>query len=238
MTFGGDGFFTGIDPDNSSRIVQEYVGGSVSGSTDGGRSWTSYDPLLTSPLFSTPFEIDPGNADHMMIGGRNIAQTQSPYQMHCIESTLTPSECSDLGFVTQTGVQYDNWTTVFDLGTVPTTALAGVVAQTVNRQTSALDLLGDAAYVGFCGPCSVFSGLDGFGSRIAPNVSRAQPPAFGQPRGWPRAGAAGLPQRYITSVRIDPRYPTRQRIYVTLRGFSSHSAPPAANGDGTTRIGA
>ena len=237
MIFGGDGFFTGIDPDNSSRIVQEYVNGSVSGSTDGGRSWTSYDPLLTSPLFSTPFEIDPGNADHMMIAGRNIAQTPYPYQIHCIDSTLTPSQCSDLGFVVQTGIQYDNWTTVFDLGTVPTTALEGVVAQTVDRQTSALDLLGDAAYVGFCGPCSVFSGLDGFESGIATNVSGAQPPAFGQSSGWHLAGAAGLPQRYVTSVRIDPSDPTRRRIYVTLGGFSSHWVPPGANGEDTSRIG-
>src|SRR5205085_2129828 len=141
------------------RIVEEYTYGAVNGSTDGGRSWTSYDPLLTAGLFATPFEIDPKNADHMMIGGREVEQTPYPYQIHCIDPTLTPAQCSDLGFVTQTGVQYDNWTLVFDLGTVPSTALEGVVAQTVNRSTSAMDLIGDAAYVGFCGPCSVFSGL-------------------------------------------------------------------------------
>src|SRR5258708_4304551 len=93
MIFGGDGFFAGIDPDNSSRIVEEYAYGSVSGSTDGGRSWTSYDPLLTSPLFSTPFRIEPGNPDHMMIAGRHIAQTPYRYQIHCINATPTPSQC-------------------------------------------------------------------------------------------------------------------------------------------------
>src|SRR5205085_7463056 len=80
MIFGGDGFFTGIDPNSSNRIVEEYTGGVASGTTDGGKTWTSVDPQLTSALFSTPFQVDPTNADHMLTGGRDIQETPFPYE--------------------------------------------------------------------------------------------------------------------------------------------------------------
>ena len=60
MIFGGDGFFTGIDPNNSQRIVEEYANGAVSGTTDGGKTWESYSPGLTNPQFATPMQLDPG----------------------------------------------------------------------------------------------------------------------------------------------------------------------------------
>ena len=38
---------------------EEYMGGDISVTTDGGKNWTSMDPQLTSPQFSTPFMMDP-----------------------------------------------------------------------------------------------------------------------------------------------------------------------------------
>jgi hypothetical protein len=227
MIFGGDGFFTGIDPSNSNRIVEEYTGGVASGTTDGGKTWTSVDPQLTSALFSTPFQIDPTNADHMLTGGRDIQETPFPYEMHCYpDPTVKP--CAF----------YDNWTAVYDLGTAahPGDASASQTSTDRNNQTSADDLRGDYGYVGYCGPCSVFS-YGTFSSGIATNVGGSASPKFLQPDGWHIAAANGLPERYITSVRIDPSDPTGKTVYVTLGGYSSHWIPPGALGEDTSKVG-
>jgi len=227
MIFGGDGFFTGIDPNSSNRIVEEYTGGVASGTTDGGKTWTSVDPQLTSALFSTPFQVDPTNADHMLTGGRDIQETPFPYEQHCYpDPTLKPCAA------------YDNRTAVYDLGTAahPGDASASQTSTDRNNQTSADDLRGDYGYVGYCGPCSVFS-YGTFSSGIATNVGGSASPKFLQSDGWHVAAANGLPERYITSVRIDPTDPTGKTVYVTLGGYSSHWIPPGSYGEDTSKIG-
>ena len=110
MIFGGDGFYTGIDPDNSNRIVEEYANGAVSGTIDGGKTWQSYSPGLTAPQFATPLQVDPGNADHLIIAGREVDETQYVYQGHCYPDPSIPWAACEL---------IDNWNTVFDLGHDP-----------------------------------------------------------------------------------------------------------------------
>src|SRR5581483_11355733 len=83
MIMGGDGFYTGIDPNNSQRIVEEYANGRVAGTTDGGKTWSVFDPQLTSPQFATPLNLDPANADHLQAAGREVMQTPYAYHMHC-----------------------------------------------------------------------------------------------------------------------------------------------------------
>jgi hypothetical protein len=219
MIFGGDGFFTGIDPDNSLKIVEEYALGAVSGTLDGGKSWSSYNPQLTAPQFSTPFQVDPGNAEHMLIAGREIMETPWPYAIHCFpDPAIPPLACQ----------AYDNWTTVFDLGTDPYV--------NKNRSTTANDLRGDYAYAGFCGPCSVFT-YGQFHRGIATNVGGSPPAKWLSGDGWHFAAANGLPERFITSIRIDPSDPTGKTVYVTLGGYSSHWIPPGALGEDTSQIG-
>jgi photosystem II stability/assembly factor-like uncharacterized protein len=228
MTFGGDGFFVAVDPDNSNRQVEEYAYGAISGTLDGGRDWTAYDPQLTSPLFATPFQLDPTNADHLLIGAREVDETQFPYRAHCAPDPSITTAC---GYELPAPGQgsYDNWMTVFELGQVPGT--------TKNRVTSATDLRGDYAYVGYCGSCSAF-GPRGFESGIATNVGGGAAPKFGTSDGWHIAAANGLPERYVTSVRIDPTDPTGRTIYVTLGGYSSHWVPPGAIGEDVSGVGA
>src|SRR5215210_1110021 len=223
MIFGGDGFYTGIDPDNPNRIVEEYTQGVVSGSVDGGKTWTGYSPGLTSALFSTPFEVDPLNADHMIIAGRDVVQTPYPYQAHCYPDPAVP--CQPAGFI-------DNWTEVFNLGTQqhPGDASATQTSTDRNNQNSAIALRGDYAYVGYCGPCSAFT-YGTFFSGIATNVGGSAPAKFLTSDGWHIAAANALPERYITSVRMDPNDPTGKTIYVTLGGYSSHWIPPGALGE-------
>ena len=228
MIFGGDGFYTGIDPDNSNRIVEEYANGAVSGSTDGGKTWQSYSPGLTSPQFATPLQVDPTNPDHLLIAGREIVETQYPYAGHCYPDPSIPWTLCQL---------IDNWTTVFDLGSTSVTLDAGVATVgAVNRSTTADDLRGDYAYAGFCGPCSV-RGTGTFGNGIATNVGGSAPAQFLSEDGWHFASAKGLPNRWITSIRIDPSDPTGKTVYVTLGGFSSHWIPPGALGDTVANVG-
>jgi hypothetical protein len=93
--FGGDGFFTAVDPDNANTAYEEYTGGDIHVTKDGGKTWTDILPdNLTSAQFSTPFQMDPANASHLMIGGRDIEET-----------TSGPDTTSS------------SWTKVYDLGT-------------------------------------------------------------------------------------------------------------------------
>ena len=219
MIFGGDGFYTGIDPNNSQRIVEEYANGAVSGSTDGGKTWSSLNPQLTQPQFATPLTLDPLNADHLQAAGREVMQTPYPYHMHCYpDPTIPDAVCP----------AYDNWTTVYDLGTDP------ILGK--NRSSTAGDLYGNTSYVGFCGPCSARSQAI-FRSGIATNAGGSAPAAFGSSDGWHIASAKGLPERYITSIWIDRADPTGKTIYVTLGGYSSHWIPPGAVGEDTSDLG-
>ncbi|WP_206370632.1 WD40/YVTN/BNR-like repeat-containing protein [Solimonas marina] len=91
MTYGGDGFYAAVDPDNSQTAYTEYTYGDIRVTQDGGASWTSIAPSLTNAMFDTVFVMDPLNANHLMTGGQEI-----------VERLEGPS---------------GSWTQVFDLGT-------------------------------------------------------------------------------------------------------------------------
>jgi hypothetical protein len=61
-------------------------------------------------------------------------------------------------------------------------------------------------------------------------VGGAKPPKPGTGQGWHKVPATGLPQRFISSVTVDPRDP--RTIYVTLGASDLRPyAPPNANGE-------
>jgi photosystem II stability/assembly factor-like uncharacterized protein len=118
--YGGDGFFTAVDPDNSNTAYEEYVQGVMSVTTDGGKNWNDITPnALTSAQFSTPFQMDPANARHLMIGGRDV------------EETMDGPDTNN-----------SSWTKVFDLGTQkhPGEAGAASASDDPDNQLSAVDL--------------------------------------------------------------------------------------------------
>jgi hypothetical protein len=232
--YGGDAFFTATDPNNSKVNYEEYTGGAMSVTTDGGQTWMNEAPSLVSAQFSTPFTMDPTDANHLMIGGRNIEETNSgPNTVSCAD----PS-CSTVN---------DNWTQVYDLGTqkqpgdasAPDSSAPGGDPANPNNQLSAVALQGDNAYVGFCGYCDTITQpvtkATPFENGIATNVGGTQPPKRLTGQGWHIAKRQGLPHRYITGVAIDPNDPST--IYVSLAGYGRHWAVPGAVGDDTSRVG-
>jgi hypothetical protein len=202
MVFGGDGTFAEIDPANSDVIYEAYVFNDMSVSTDGGKSWRGIDPGLTNTRFVNPFEMDSTNANHLVTGGNEIAETT-----HGSETEAG----HDAGGKT--------WTVLYDLGTQkrPGDAAATPSPTDPANGMSAIDVHGDAIYAGYCGVCDALNAQAPFKSGIATNVGGS---------GWHMAAATGLPERFITSVAIDPTDATKSTIYVTLGGYSRRWVPP------------
>ncbi len=222
--YGGDGFFTAVDPDNSNIAYEEYTAGAISVTKDGGKNWMSMDPQLTSPQFSNPFIMDPTDANHLITAGRDVEETTAgPDTVTCVD----PS-CSLIN---------TQWTKVYDLGTQkhPGDASASSASDDPDNQMSAIDLNGDNAYIGYCGFCDVITQGTPFANGIATNVGGSQAPKRLTGQGWHIAAAHGLPSRYISSIRMDPANPST--VYVTVGGYGRKWAPPGAVKDDTSKVG-
>ena len=163
-------------------------------------------------------------------------------------STVTPSNCSSSTALFATPIEQDptqaghivmgcnsvyeetngysggSFNDVFDLGTEPSGA---------EKIPSAVGVRGSNIYVGFCGYCDVVTGGLPFVSGIATNAGGT----------WHYAAAACsncnanglLPQRYITSIQVDPTDPNT--VYVTMGGYGRRWIPPGALGDDTSLLG-
>jgi hypothetical protein len=227
-TYGGDGGMTEVDPFNSKVAYEEYVYAAMKVTTDGGKSWRSMAPKLTSARFITPFQMDPANPNHLVAGGNEIVETvYGP-------DTNGPDP--------NTGVCFAQcWQQVFDLGTKnhpgdPTaTPPAADPASDPNNTTSAIDTYGDAAYVGYCGVCDILNAKVPFKSGIATNVGGTLAQKRMTSNGWHIASAKGLPNRFVTSIKIDPN--DVRTIYVTLGGYGRRWVPPGSLQDKSAEVG-
>ncbi|MFU8852291.1 hypothetical protein ACNAW0_15085 [Micromonospora sp. SL1-18] len=223
-TYGGDGFFTAVDPDNSNVAYEEYTNGAISVTTDGGTTWKSINPSLTAPKFSNPFAMDPTDGRHLITAGREV-----------VETTRGPETGSGHA---GTGNQ---WAQVFDLGTRTRPGDPAATASSTDpaNSMSAIAVHRDAAYVGFCGQCDTLNKLaptsEVFKNGLATNVGGPESPAKGTAKGWHVVAAAGLPNRYITAIAIDPSNP--KNVFVTLGGYTRRWVPPGAVGDTNATIG-
>jgi hypothetical protein len=203
MTYGGDAFYAAVDPRDSLYAWEEYTGGAMSVTTDGGRTWRSAAPTLTNANFSNPFVMDPTDSKHLLTAGQEVVETV---------------------YGASTGSSSDtDWKEVFDLGD-------GNVQSTVQTR-------GSANYVGYCSNCDFYpSGFKRFHSGIATNVGTQTSPKKMTSRGWHKAKAIGLPERYVTSIAIDPR--NSRKIYVTLGGYANREWAPAGSYlDKNTQLG-
>jgi hypothetical protein len=181
--------------------------------TDGGKTWDSMPPPISNSKFSNPFVMDPTDAKHLMTAGKEVVET--------VNGPAT--RCDEFGC---------DWQEVFDLGN------AQSEGEPPNSM-SALDLQGDAAYVGYCGVCDILNRdpeSEPFLNGLATNVGGEEPPKRMTPQGWHHAKADGLPNRYITSIAIDPRDP--DTVYIALGGYANRQwVPPGSYLDRNQDIG-
>ena len=234
--YGGDAFYTTIDPDHSANIIEEYTyAGQVNLSKDGGASWYSISPSSScgsgsTALFSTPIEQDPTMTGHLLVGCTQIQEATDAYANPC----APPQTGADASTCQTTNSPFN---TVYDLSTLPSPNHAPNIP-------SALAVRGANAYVGYCGYCDTATQGIPFANGIATNVGGSAPPKIGTGDGWHKASAlcsgcqtadGRLPQRYITSIQEDPADPNT--VYVTLGGYERRWIPPGSFGEDTSNVG-
>jgi hypothetical protein len=194
--YGGDAFYSAVNPDNSNQAVEEYTLAVMHYTKDGGKNWSTITPTVSNPQFDNPFVMDPTHAGHLMTGGPEIVQT------------------GDWG---------SNWKTVYNLGAA--------------NQMSAVELRGNAAYVGFCGVCDIINNWQtGFHVGLATNVGTSKSPKFQSADGWHKAALKGLPNRMITGIAVSPT--DQKTVYVTLGGYNYRDwVPPGSYLDANKSLG-
>jgi hypothetical protein len=194
QVFGGDGGYTIVDPNNSNNVMTEYVGLTALNSTDGGKNWHFVVPPDPDPRFIAPINMDRTNPNHLVSGGAIVWNSE-----HGVGGTTS-------------------WTNIFDTRT----AVGGNAAS----QVTALDAvtIGTTEYVavGWCGPCNAsFTSGGGFRAGFVmlkndgTGWQATQQVCAG---GSAACAAAGLPNRYISGVKIDTANPNH--AYLSLSGYS------------------
>jgi hypothetical protein len=205
MDFGADGFYAEVDPDNSDISYTESQNAGMRVTTDRGQSSAGITPS--------------GMANFGFDNYFTMDPTDASHLMtggrQIFATTLGPA------------VRGATWTQVFDLGSNPDSGVA--------RRQTALAVLGDAAYAGYCGNCGVNNDETAFANGIATNVGGAEPGAKASPAGWHIAAAQGLDGRFITSVAIDPA--DARTVYATLGGYYTALRPPGSYNDPNPNIG-
>ena len=219
-TYGGDGTFAAVDPKNSDIAYEAYVFNAMKATTDGGKSWTAIDPKVTNSRFVNPFAMDATDAKHLVTAGREV-----------VETIYGPDTVGPFGSGT------NSWAKVYDLGTAqhPGDSAATASATDPALGMSAIGLYGDAVYIGACGVCDILNAAAPFRNAIATNVGGAAAPKRMSSDGWHFAAAAGLPNRFITSIAVSPT--DTSTIYVTLGGYSRRWIPPGSLQDKNAGIG-
>ncbi|WP_460934869.1 WD40/YVTN/BNR-like repeat-containing protein [Phycicoccus ginsengisoli] len=202
QVFGGDGGYTLVDPADSRNVITEYTDLTALKSTDGGANWHVITPSDPDPRFIAPIEMDHADPSHLVAGGAYVWSSQAGVA----------------GTTANTGAATD-WKSIFDVRT----ALGGNAAS----QVTALDAVtvGGAHYVAaaWCGPCNPsLPGGTGFRSGVVvlTDSGGSWHATAQECTGSSACPAAGLPNRYVTGIAIDPASPTS--AYLSLSGYSRH----------------
>jgi hypothetical protein len=211
---------------DTRRQVRVYIGDGVYAAVDPDNSQIAYyqtpglSIVKTTDGGMTNAYVDPGSL-------AGAAHFLSPFAMDRLDANHLVAAGSMVAETIDAGA---TWTTSFDLGMDEE---SGLPHQSRSR---ALDVEGDASYVGWCGPCNVNPGTLQFQRGIATNVGGDLPPKKGAADGWHQATAAGLPNRYVYGIEIDPA--DAETVYVVLGDYSTARWLPAGQYlDQNTNIG-
>jgi hypothetical protein len=114
-TYGGDGFFAAVDPDNSKVYYNETTLASMQVTTDGGKTYSDISPSVSNPQFSNSFVMDPTDAHHLLTAGPEVVErTQGPngswVQVYTLSDTMQMTAVELQG-----AAAYVGWCSVCDL---------------------------------------------------------------------------------------------------------------------------
>jgi len=199
--YGGDGTAALVDPDDPDQAMFAPAGGSAAVTHDGGKTNESVYPDAKAPQFVTPFAFDDATSGRIVYAARDIWVAN-----HKIADIHDSSAFEK----------------VFDLGTHdhPGDEAAEASETDPDNVTTAVGMRDGTAYVGFCGSCDPVKDNLRFHNGIATNAGGT----------WHVAAAAGLPQRLVNAVKVDPKDP--DTVYVGLGSSTVRQfAPPHALGD-------
>jgi hypothetical protein len=198
---GGDGGMMLVDPANGCRAVGEYTDLAIQLTNNCGQSppdsptIQQIAPADPNPQFIAPFAADDTAAyrDKFWIAGG----------AYVWENTKTwDSTTADKG-----------WTKAYDLTSGnPAASATAVASQTHEVAGKAVHV----EYAAWCGSCSSTA----YNSGIATNEGGTW---HQLPMTYLKDGVATrMPQRYISSVTIDPADTSGRTVYVVYNGFSAH----------------
>ncbi|MDT7539666.1 MAG: hypothetical protein QOI82_3251 [Actinomycetota bacterium] len=194
MVYGGDGVFTVVDPDNSNIVYEEYPGARVSLSTDGGKTFTAITPS---------FVTDADFVTPLVMDPRNAKHVVTGGRQ-IAETTVGEATTGSTG-----------WKNVYDLGVKSSPGDGGkATADDPANHVVSLAVDGPDIYAGFCGSCDPVKLHQKFHNGLATNVGGD----------WHIAKAKGLPQRFITSVAMDPK--NHKTVYATLGASAARYFAP------------
>ena len=205
MVLGGDGIDVAVDPEDSNMVHAETQNGAYRASSNGGKTWSTRTTNITNPLFYTPFEMDPTNSEHLVIGGQQVAEKTD-------------------------GTKSAAFAVSFDLGNNKRTGKVNQVSA-LDIQDGKIY----AGFCGVCdiivqgnnAPASFQNG-------IATNVQKGCEPKPGASTCWRVMAAKGLPNRYITDIEIDRKNPQTVYVTVGGYGrrwfLPSATAPGVGEG--------
>ncbi len=199
--FGGDGGDVYVDPANGDRAVVEYVLLDMALTTNGGESDGSAPAFreISPSCYAFTYTPDPCDPNPRFIAPF-VADPQAPND-HWVAGGQYVWE-THRGWETTCSDTACDWQIVHDTGD--------------GNTTTALGVNGDTIYAAWCGggcnPGVFTSGID-------TNYGGTWHTVAG-PGG---NGGDPLPQRYITSVTVDPSDPAH--VYVTYGGFSRKWIP-------------
>jgi sugar lactone lactonase YvrE len=198
---GGDGFYVIVDPANANNWVGEYVDGTEYSTTDGGHTFNSF----LSPTCAGQANVGETPRPDCDPNARFVTPMIQDQQV--ATTWVTGGEdvwVTTKGWGTSCTASACDWTPVFDTG-------AGHAVTALSSANNGAVIY--AAWVaggGNPGPS--------FASGIATNYGGT----------WHQLSTAGLPDRFISGVTVDPANPAH--AYAIFNGYSRRFIPGGGNG--------
>jgi hypothetical protein len=204
---GGDGFDVAVDPTDSDVAWEEYANGILRMTRDGGVNWSGdiSPTAATGQRFSTPFELDPTDAEHFLYAGNQVFEHESASAMSA-----------------------SSWVQVFDVRNGEVSPDAAVTALDVHDTAAYVAWCGrpptPPAGSSACNTTTGDGNFDPalFRRGIATNVTAGCQRAKASEECWHQVQAKGLPNRMVQGVEIDPKHP--ETVYVAMASYSRHWA--------------